>query len=84
MEKIELINKVNEALANEFEVEISTLVPDANIKEALDIDSLGLVDMVALIEGLFGVKIQGQEIVNIQTFENLYDYIDEKVLRVKN
>ncbi|MDR3244889.1 MAG: phosphopantetheine-binding protein [Prevotellaceae bacterium] len=79
MEKIELINKVNAALAEEFEIEISTLVPEANIKETLDIDSLGLVDMVALIEGLFGVKIQGHEIANIMTFENLYDYIYAKL-----
>jgi acyl carrier protein len=35
--------------------------------------------MVALIEGLFGVKIQGQEIANIQTFENLYNYLDSKL-----
>jgi acyl carrier protein len=79
MEKIKLINKVNEALAEEFEVEISTLVPTANIKETLDIDSLGLVDMVALIENLFGVKIQGHEITNVLTFENLYDYIYTKL-----
>jgi acyl carrier protein len=79
MEKIELINKVNEALANEFEVEISTLVPDANIKVALDIDSFGFVDMVAIIEDLFGVKMKGQEMVNIMTFENLYNYLDARV-----
>jgi acyl carrier protein len=76
MDKTALINKVNEALADEFEIEISSLVPDANIKDTLDIDSLGLVDMVALIDSLFGVKIQAHEITNILTFENLYDYID--------
>ncbi|MDR1886292.1 MAG: phosphopantetheine-binding protein [Prevotellaceae bacterium] len=79
MEKTELINKVNEALAEEFEIEISTLIPDANIKDTLDIDSLGLVDMVALVESLFGVKIQAQEITSILTFENLYDYIYKNI-----
>jgi acyl carrier protein len=74
---------VNEALAEEFEIDISTLVPEATIKDALDIDSLGLVDMVALVEGLFGVKIQANEIGGILTFENLYDYI-EKSLELKN
>ncbi|MDR2286173.1 MAG: phosphopantetheine-binding protein [Prevotellaceae bacterium] len=79
MDKIKLINKVNEALAEEFEIEVSTLVPDAKIKDTLDIDSLGLVDMVALVESLFGVKIQAHEIPSILTFENLYDYIDRNI-----
>jgi acyl carrier protein len=79
MDKTELINRVNEALAEEFEIEVSTLVPDANIKDTLDIDSLGLVDMVALVESLFGVKIQAHEITGILTFENLYDYIDNNI-----
>jgi acyl carrier protein len=38
LNRAELINKINVALAEEFEVEISTLIPDANIKETLDID----------------------------------------------
>ncbi|MDR2423367.1 MAG: phosphopantetheine-binding protein [Prevotellaceae bacterium] len=75
MNRNELISKANEALSSEFEVEISSIVPDANIKETLDLDSLGLVDMVALIEGLFGVKIQAQEVNAITTFENMYDFL---------
>jgi acyl carrier protein len=75
MNKTEIVNKINEALAEEFEVEISTIVPEANIRETLDIDSLGLVDMVALVENMFGIKIHANGIASILTFENLYDYI---------
>ena len=78
MEKNELIAKINETLAEEFEVEVSDITPDANIKEALQLDSLSLVDMVALVESEFGVKIQGAEMLNIQTFQSLYDYIAER------
>jgi acyl carrier protein len=81
MDKTVLIKTVNEALAEEFEIEVSALISDANIKDTLDIDSLGLVDMVALIESLFGVKIQAHEITSILTFENLYDYIDKNMKR---
>ena len=62
MEKQALIEKVNTALAEEFEKEITDITPDANIKETLELDSLSLVDMVALIEAEFGVKIKSQEI----------------------
>ena len=73
-----MIAKINETLAEEFEVEVSDITPDANIKETLQLDSLSLVDMVALVESEFGVKIQGAEMLKIQTFQTLYDYIAER------
>jgi len=79
MEKAELIEKINEVLAEEFEVDVEVITPDANIKETLQLDSLALVDMVALIETEFGVKIAGAEIVNIKTFEALYDFVAERL-----
>jgi acyl carrier protein len=78
MDKQELITQVNKVLADEFEIEISTILPDASIKETLQLDSLSLVDMVALIESTFNVKIKGTEIIQIQTFGNLYDFISER------
>ena len=78
MEKNEIINKANEAMAEEFEVELTDITPDTPIKDTLNIDSLGLVDLVALIESVFHVKIQNTEIASIKTFQNLYDYIELK------
>lgn len=79
MNKEELIKKVNSVLAEEFEVEESVITPDANIKQTLELDSLSLVDMVALIENEFGVKIASSELVKIPTFQSLYDYLAERV-----
>ncbi|MBP5260153.1 MAG: acyl carrier protein [Paludibacteraceae bacterium] len=77
MEKAELIEKINSVLAEEFEVEPETITPDADIKQTLQLDSLSLVDMVALIENEFKVKIKGSEISQLKTFGLLYDYIAE-------
>ena len=79
MEKIELIKKVNEVLAEEFEKDVEELSPEKNIKQTLELDSLSLVDMVALIENEFGVKIPSADLVKVQTFEQLYDYLAERV-----
>ncbi|MDR2038542.1 MAG: phosphopantetheine-binding protein [Bacteroidales bacterium] len=79
MERQELIEKVNNALAEEFEIEVSDITPDADIKETLDLDSLSLVDMIALIESAFGVEIKGQDITSIKTFEILYNFIEERL-----
>ncbi|MBQ4525192.1 MAG: acyl carrier protein [Bacteroidaceae bacterium] len=77
MEKNELIEKINEVLAEEFEIEVADITPEANIKETLQLDSLSLVDMVALIESEFGVKIKSSELINIQTFAALYDFVND-------
>ena len=47
MEKQELIDQINEVLADEFEVEVSDITPESNIKETLQLDSLSLVDIGA-------------------------------------
>lgn len=79
MEKQELIGKINSALADEFEVEESVITPDAPIKETLELDSLSLVDLVALIESNFGIKIEGTQVSSIKTFEALYDFVYERL-----
>ncbi|MDR1672217.1 MAG: acyl carrier protein [Bacteroidales bacterium] len=79
MNRQELIEQVNTVLAETFEVAISKITPDAEIKETLDLDSLSLVDMVALIETTFGVAIKGQHISSIKTFDNLYDFISDRI-----
>lgn len=79
MEKQELIEKINAALADEFEVDESVITPEAPIKETLELDSLSLVDLVALIESNFGIKIQGAEVAHIKTFSALYDFVFDRL-----
>lgn len=73
----EIKNQVNALLAEEFEVDESQITPDANVKEALSLDSLSLVDLVALIQQNYKVKIPVAELKDIKTFNNLYDYIEQ-------
>ncbi len=79
MEKQDLISRINEAIAEEFEIEVTEITPDANIKETLMLHSLSLVDLVALIENSFNVKIKGTELTSILTFGSLYDFVYEKM-----
>ncbi|MBP5369590.1 MAG: acyl carrier protein [Bacteroidales bacterium] len=78
MEKNELIAKINSVLANEFEVEETEIAPEKEIKATLQLDSLSLVDMIAVIEEEFGVEIKGQSVAQVKTFQNLYDFVYEK------
>lgn len=76
MTREEIVTQVNQLLAEEFEVEVSSLTPDANVKETLALDSLSLVDLVAIIQQTYNVKIPVADLKTIQTFDNLYDYIE--------
>jgi len=79
MEKHVLIAKINEVIADEFEVDMSAIIPESNIKKSLQLDSLSLVDMVALVEENFGVSFKGVEAASIQTFNALYDFVYQHV-----
>jgi acyl carrier protein len=75
MPREEIMTQVNDLLANEFEVEVSNITPEANVKETLMLDSLSLVDMVALLQFNYKITIPVNELQKIQTFNDLYDYI---------
>ncbi|MBR1933850.1 MAG: acyl carrier protein, partial [Prevotella sp.] len=50
MKREEIISQVNSLLAEEFEIEESEFAPDANLKETLNLDSINLVDLIALVQ----------------------------------
>ena len=79
MNKQELIDKLRPAIAEEFELEEEKLALDAPIKETLDLDSLSLVDLIAAIEAQTGVKLKGVEVTHIISFEQLYDFVFERM-----
>ena len=77
MTREEIIEKVNSLLAEEFAVEESEFAPDANLKETLSLDSINLVDLIALVQFNYKITIPVEDLKKIQTFDNLYDYILE-------
>ena len=76
MTREEIIAQVNSMLAEEFEVEQSEFTPDASLKETLELDSINLVDLIALVQMNYKITIPVEDLKKIQTFGNLYDYIE--------
>jgi len=79
MENTEIIEIINGFLVEEFEVDLNEIVPDANLKDTLELDSLDFVDLVVIIESHFKFKVVGEDFINIHTFQDFYDYIIAKV-----
>lgn len=79
MEKSQIIEKINAFLVEDFEIDAEKLVPEANFKKDLGIDSLDIVDVVVTVDNLFGVKIKAEDLRNVTTLQAFYDFIDAKL-----
>lgn len=77
MTREEIIAQVNSLLAEEFEVEETEFAPDANLKETLNLDSINLVDLIALVQFTYKITIPVEDLKKIRTFTDLYDYIEQ-------
>lgn len=79
MTEEEIIKTIKGFLVEEFEVEESSILADANLKETLDLDSLDYVDLVVVIEDAFGFKVVPEDFIGIESFQDFYNYVDGKV-----
>lgn len=79
MTKQVIIEKVNALLVDEFEMENSQLTPEATLKNDLEIDSLDFVDIVVLVDREFGFKPKAEELKNVKTLQDFYNYIETHV-----
>lgn len=77
MERLTIIDTVNTALAEEFELDTDLLTPQTHLRDDLNLDSLDYVDMVIVLEKAFHFKIEDkQQLVNIRTLGDVYDFIE--------
>lgn len=80
MTKEVIIKKINDFLIDEFEVDSENITPEANLKDTLELDSLDFVDLVVSIESNFGVKLVGEDFINVISLEDFYNLIEKKLV----
>jgi len=79
MTDAEIISLVNDSLIEEFELESSVMVSEAEIFADLGLDSLDIVDMVVVLEGALGIKIRDDEALReIRTLGDIHNFILQK------
>ena len=80
----EIIKIINEALIKEFELETDQMVPEATLFEALELDSLDMVDMVIVLENAFKFKItEEEEIRGIRTLGDIHNFVIKKSDKIR-
>ena len=79
MERKKIESHVTNFLVEDMEIDEAKIHDNAKLKEDLGLDSLDFVDIVVIIEKTFGFKIKPEEMANVLTVKEFYDYIDAKV-----
>ena len=70
MNNIEIIEKIRHFMMEEFEVEEEKIMPEANLKLTLGLDSLDYIDLVVVIESNFKFKVKPEDFVGIITYQD--------------
>jgi len=78
MKKEEVIDKVNAFLIEEFEIEPDLIRPEATWKD-IGIDSLDFVDIVVIVDNTFGVKLKGEDMADVKTLDDFYNFLESRV-----
>jgi len=73
-----IIKDINAKIAEEFEIDEADITPDAPIFETLELDSISLIDLVSIVHHDYGIKIAKEDLPQLKTFGDLYDYIEAR------
>jgi len=79
MNYLEITNRINDFLEEDFEVEPSSITPEATLKETLDLDSLDYIDLIVAIESNFGFKVKPEDFQGMVTIKDFYDYVANRL-----
>ena len=67
MSRKEIEQKVKALMVDELEIEEDKIFPEASLKDDMGIDSLDYVDIVVIIDRVFGFKIKPEDMTGVKT-----------------
>jgi acyl carrier protein len=71
----EILDYLRDTLVELFELKPEQIVPEANLYQDLDIDSIDAVDLILKLKDLTGRKIQPQTFKHVRTVGDVIDAI---------
>ncbi len=77
--KLEIIDRIRMIIAKELAIEGSVIVESARLEDDLGADSLNRFSIFSAVEEEFGVELDQEEILEIDTVGQLIDYTKKLV-----
>lgn len=79
MERAEIESKLTNLLVEDLGIERGKINPEATFEEDLDVDSLGVVELLMALEDNFDVRIPDEEAETITTVGEAINVIETKL-----
>jgi len=79
MERAEIESKLTELLVEELGLDADKITMEATFEEDLEVDSLGVVELLMALEDNFGVQIPDEEAEAIGTVGQAVDIVESKL-----
>ncbi len=79
MDRSEIETRLTQVLVDELGLDADKISPDADFEKDLEVDSLGVVELLMALEDEFGVKIPDEEAENIHTVGEAVDLVSSKL-----
>jgi acyl carrier protein len=79
MERAEIESKMRELLVEELGLDADKITMEATFEEDLEVDSLGVVELLMALEDNFGVSIPDEEAESIGTVAQAVDIVEQKL-----
>ena len=69
--------KVQEALAKQFEMDPQTITMDTNLIDDIGADSLDVVELIMSLEDEFGIAISDDDAAQLYTVRRIVEYLEK-------
>ena len=79
MDRNEVSSRLNDVLVSELGLDADKIKDDAHFEEDLDVDSLGVVELLMALEDEFDIKIPDEEAESIMTVGQAIDLVNNKL-----
>jgi len=79
MDRSAVADRLRTVLVSELGLDEAKIMDEANFEEDLDVDSLGVVELLMALEDEFGVKIPDEEAEAIHTVGQAVDLVHGKL-----
>jgi acyl carrier protein len=79
MDRNEISSRLTQVLVDELGLDADKITDSANFEEDLEVDSLGVVELLMALEDEFGVKIPDEEAEEIHTVGQAVDLVHGKL-----
>ena len=79
MDRVEIEARLREVLVSELGLDAEKINTAANFEQDLDVDSLGVVELLMAMEDEFGVKIPDDEAEHIHTVGEAIELVHTKL-----